>query len=82
MDLRYFIALGEEKGVQELPRLTMSQKKALCSLLDRFTDREAATIKKYEKTTNHDVKACEYYLKEKVKKIPGLKKYTEFVHFG
>lgn len=82
VELRYFIALSEEKKIRELPRLKNSQINALLRILENFTDAEAAKVKAIEKKTNHDVKAVEYYLKEKVAKIPGLKKHIEFIHFG
>ena len=82
VELRYFMALAEEKKIRELPRLKNSQINALLKIQENFTDAEAHKVKQIEKTTNHDVKAVEYYLKEKVKKISGLKNKTEFIHFG
>lgn len=82
VEVRYFIALSKEAGVKELPRVNAKQEKALLALIAGFTDKEAAAVKTIEKTTNHDVKAVEYYLKEKVSKISGLKQYVEFIHFG
>ncbi len=82
VEIRYFIALSKEAAIKELPRVSAKQEKALFAILDKYNDKEAAAIKKIEATTNHDVKAVEYYLKKKVEKIGGLKKYTEFIHFG
>jgi len=82
VEIGYFIALSEEKGIREFPAVTRKQEAALLQIIERFTDVEAAKIKLIEKKTNHDVKAVEYYLKEKIARIPGLKKYTEFIHFG
>jgi adenylosuccinate lyase len=50
--------------------------------VDRFNEKEAEKIKAIEKKTNHDVKAIEYYLKEKIERVAGLKMRTEFIHFG
>ena len=81
VEVRYFIALSNEPKV-DLPKLSAKQQKALLSIIDRFTEAEAKEVKKIEKTTNHDVKAVEYYLKKKVQKISGLKKHIEYIHFG
>jgi adenylosuccinate lyase len=82
VEVRYFIALSKEAGVKQLPKVSGSQEKALLSLIKKYNDKDAAEIKKIEKTTNHDVKAVEYFLKKKVAKIKGLKKHVEFIHFG
>ncbi len=54
----------------------------LTTLCDTFNEAEAEKIKAIEKTTNHDIKAVEYYLKEKMDTVPELVKAKEFVHFG
>lgn len=82
VEVRYFIALSKDAGVKELPRVNAKQEKALVALISGFTEKEAAEIKTIEKTTNHDVKAVEYYLKKKVASMSGLKKHIEFIHFG
>lgn len=82
VEIGYFIALSKEKGIRDLPKLTRKQEDALLRIIEVFSDSEAAKIKTIEKKTNHDVKAVEYYLKEKVARIAGLKKHTEFIHFG
>ena len=82
VEIGYFIMLSEEKGIRELPKLNAAQKKALWQIVEKFTEKEALAVSKIEKKTNHDVKAVEYYLKEKMAKIKGLKKHLEFVHFG
>ena len=59
---------------------------ALDSILERliqnFSEKEAKEIKILEETTNHDVKAVEYYLKHEIEKNPKLKNITRFIHFG
>ncbi|PIR53833.1 adenylosuccinate lyase, partial [Candidatus Peregrinibacteria bacterium CG10_big_fil_rev_8_21_14_0_10_42_8] len=82
VEIKYFIALSKEAGIKELPKVSSKQEKSLLALLAKYDDKEVAAIKKIESVTNHDVKAVEYYLKKKIEKISGLKKYTEFVHFG
>lgn len=82
VEVSYFAALAEEKGVRELKALTKKQKDALQQIVDRFTDKEVERVRAIEKKTNHDVKAIEYYLKEKIERAAGLKVRTEFIHFG
>jgi len=80
VEVKYFIALGE-LNLPQLPKLTDSQKKGLHAIHQNFGLVEALKIKDFEKTTNHDVKAVEYFVKEKLNTL-GLDKYSEFVHFG
>ncbi len=82
VEVRYFEALAAESGVSDLKKLNPDQKKGLENIINKFTSAEAKKVKAIERKTNHDVKAVEYYLKEKVGGIPGLKKSTEFLHFG
>jgi adenylosuccinate lyase len=82
VEIRYLIALGREKNVPELPKMESKQEQALLNIIEKFDHKEAEEIKKIEKKTNHDVKAVEYYLKKKVWGIAGLRKHTEFIHFG
>jgi adenylosuccinate lyase len=80
VEIEYFIALCE----LPLPQLSDFSKEnydALRALYTGFDVEEAAKVKEYEKTTNHDVKALEYYLKEKFS-TSGWDKWKEFVHFG
>lgn len=65
--------LGYEKVI--------SMKNKFNDLIENFSEGEASVIKNIENVTNHDVKAVEYYLKNKMT-LWGLKDYTEFVHFG
>jgi adenylosuccinate lyase len=80
VEIEYFIALCK----LPLPGLEEVNNKHFEKLRDiykNFGVEEAAAIKQIEKTTNHDVKATEYFVKENLEKI-GLAKYKEFVHFG
>jgi adenylosuccinate lyase len=54
---------------------------SICKLYEDFTEEDALRVKEIERTTNHDVKAVEYFLKEKFSSI-GIEKYAEFIHFG
>lgn len=80
VEIEYFITLSEF-GLPQLPELAISDKIALKNIYNNFTLSDAAKIKETEKITNHDVKAVEYFIKEKLQEI-GLEKYAEFVHFG
>ncbi len=83
IEISYFSALAADKTITELPALTDRQEKALAKIIDTFGAKQAAAIAAIEKTTNHDVKAVEYYLRETFKKskdLKGLKR--SFLHFG
>lgn len=80
VEVEYFIALCEFN----LPQLNGVDKKVYVSLRDiynNFTTEDANWIKETEKTTNHDVKAVEYFIKDKFETL-GLSAYKEFIHFG
>jgi len=80
VEIEYFISLAEF-GLPQLPAMNVSQKEALRSIYKNFSIEDALKVKETEKITNHDVKAVEYFIKEK---LDGLKlsAYSEFVHFG
>ena len=74
-------ALCAAKGVRECKPLSASERKALRNIAASFSVEDAARVKEIEKTTNHDVKAVEYFLKEKVKGT-SLEKRGEFIQIG
>lgn len=80
VEIDYFILLSQQ-GLPQLPKLSDSQVKSLKAVYQDFSFADAEVIKETEKTTNHDVKAVEYFIKEKLQ-AQGLEKYLEFVHFG
>lgn len=82
VEISYFAALADEKGIPELKALTAREKKAMQALVDEFDDKEAEKIRAIEKKTNHDVKAVEYYLRQELQKIVGAKFKHEFLHFA
>src|SRR5579872_1560021 len=80
VEVEYFIALCEHP----LPQLQGFDKNATEKLRDiyrNFSEADAASIKEIEKTTNHDVKAVEYFIKQQFDKH-NLQQYKEFIHFG
>lgn len=80
VEIEYFIALSEF-GLPQLPAIDVAKKTALKNIYQNFSIADALKIKETEKITNHDVKAVEYFIKDKLEEI-GLYDYTEFVHFG
>ncbi len=82
VEIEYFIALSD-MGLPQLPELSQQQKDALRAIYDpaNFTVAEAEEVKNIEMTTNHDVKAVEYYIKSKFDAL-GLSDRKEFIHFG
>ena len=77
VEVEYFKALNKKK----LLEISKKDINALDFLVNNFAIEDAQKVKAFEKTTNHDVKAVEYYLKEKLEEI-GLSKQKEFIHFG
>ena len=82
VEVGWLRALAAHPGVPELPRLEPPAEAFLTALLDGFGEPEAARVKEIERTTNHDVKAVEYYLKERLAASPALARVAEFVHFA
>lgn len=80
VEVLYFIAL-HEIGIPQLANYSSKHNKSLLNIVDEFSIEDANTIKEIEKTTNHDVKAVEYFLKEKFDHL-GLQEFKEFIHFG
>ena len=82
VEIKWFIHLSNNKKIKELPKLNIKENSYLIDLINNFNIQDAKRIKTIENKTNHDVKAVEYFLKEKFKKIKKLDKYTEFIHFA
>jgi adenylosuccinate lyase len=80
VEVEYFIALTEIPLPQLRP-LTTVERDQLGDIYEKFSEADAQEIKRYEATTNHDVKAVEYFLKDKMTAL-GLGQYIEFIHFG
>ncbi|EJF11445.1 adenylosuccinate lyase [Pontibacter sp. BAB1700] len=80
VEVEYFIALCE-LPLPQLEGVPPYQFAELRSIYEQFSEADALRIKETEKTTNHDVKAVEYFIKEKFDTL-GLSQYKEFIHFG
>ena len=79
--IEYFISLCE-LPLPQLKGFDHNLFERLRDIYRKLDEKDAARVKEIEKTTNHDVKAVEYFIKEEFDKIGGLDKYKEFVHFG
>ncbi|MFA5689716.1 MAG: adenylosuccinate lyase [Kiritimatiellales bacterium] len=81
VEILWLKALCAEPGIPEARKLSVDEIVLLDSILQNFTPAEAERVKKIEETTNHDVKAIEYYLKEKIAGT-ALEELNEFIHFA
>ena len=82
VELGWFAVLADTPGVPEVPPLAAESAEFLAQLARKFDPAAAERIKEIEATTNHDMKAVEYYLKEQIANHAGLKGVSEFIHFG
>lgn len=81
VEIEYFTALCEF-GLPQLAGVSAASLDGLRRIWQEFDESDAAHIKEIEKVTNHDVKAVEYFLKEKFDLVPELVPFKEFIHFG
>lgn len=81
VEIEYFITLCE-LPLPQLATMDHGLFPRLRAIYEDFSERDAARVKTIEQTTNHDVKAVEYFIKEKLDEIGGMDSYKEFVHFG
>ena len=82
VEVRWLQKLAGEPGIAECPPLGEEHRKYLEKLAAEFSPADARRIKQLEATTNHDVKAVEYFLKEKLSESPVFGPHLEFVHFA
>lgn len=80
VEIEYFIALGE-LPLEQLKSFDKKIVPSLRKLYTEFTEEDAAAIKEIEKTTNHDVKAVEYFIKARFEAL-NIAEFSEFIHFG
>ena len=81
VEIEYFIALSLEKKIKEVPAFSADLQKKLRAFYLNLTLADAEKIKLIENTTKHDMKAVEYFIKEKISKL-SCAKYSEFIHFA
>jgi len=82
VEVRWLQKLANCAEIKEVPPFDDQANAFLDALAANFSVEDAARIKTIERTTNHDVKAVEYFLKERVASVPALHAVTEFIHFA
>lgn len=82
VEIRWLQCLAANPGIAEVPVFSRDADAALERILAEFSEADAEAIKAIEKTTNHDVKAVEYFIKERFQQVPELQRVSEFVHFA
>ena len=82
VEVRWLQALAAHEGIAEVPAFSVQTQRILDAIVSEFTEADARRVKTIERTTNHDVKAIEYFLKEKVAGVAELAGASEFIHFA
>ena len=82
VEIRWLQALAAEPAIKEVPPLSDDARQRLDRIIDEFDLNAAERVKMIERTTNHDVKAVEYFLKERIAEQVGLVEISEFFHFA
>jgi len=82
VEVRWLLALSEADDIGEVAAFSTAAREALLAVAGDFSEDDAARIKAIERTTNHDVKAVEYFIKERIAGNAELKAASEFVHFA
>ncbi len=82
VEVRWLQALAAWDAISEVPVLSEHATNLLNNIVDKFSEEDATRVKHIERTTNHDVKAVEYFLKEKITGNTELEAVSEFIHFA
>ena len=82
VEVRWLQALAAHDGIGEVPALSPHADRLLNDIIEKFSEQDAQRVKNIERTTNHDVKAVEYFLKEKISGNVELEASSEFIHFA
>ena len=82
IEVSWLETLSKNPLITEVPVFSPESNAKLLAIADSFSIEDAKAIKEIEKTTNHDVKAVEYFLKEQISSIPELHEVSEFIHFA
>lgn len=82
VEIRWLQALAATPDIDEVPPLSPHALSLLNAIVDNFSEQDAQRVKNIERTTNHDVKAVEYFIKEKITGNEELEAVSEFVHFA
>jgi hypothetical protein len=82
IEIAWLVALSAEPGISEVPPLRPDVQAELAAAAASFATADAARVKVIERNTNHDVKAVEYWLKERFAAVPEIARVAEFIHFA
>ncbi len=82
VEVRWLETLAADSRIPEVPPLGDAARTRLAALVDDFSPADAERVREIERTTNHDVKAVEYFIKERIADVPELAAVSEFVHFA
>jgi len=82
VEVQWLLALARHSDIPEVPPLSKHAHQILVDIIDKFSEADALRVKNIERTTNHDVKAVEYFLKEKIQGNAELEAISEFIHFA
>lgn len=82
VEIQWLISLSEQKKINEVTSLNKQAQQTLLAIASNFSENDALRVKEIERTTNHDVKAVEYFIKEKITDTKELANISEFVHFA
>ena len=82
VEVRWLQALADHPGIPEVPAFSEHARHVLDGIVEQFCEEDAQRVKNIERTTNHDVKAVEYFLKEKIAGNAELEAVSEFIHFA
>ncbi len=82
VELRWLQCLAAHESIPEVPTLSPAATEAVNEIADNFSELDARRVKEIETSTNHDVKAVEYFIKERFADSEELKSIGEFVHFA
>ncbi|WP_092591121.1 adenylosuccinate lyase [Pseudidiomarina indica] len=82
VEIRWLQLLAQVPEIKEVPPLSEAAVQFLDAIIDNFSEQDAQRVKTIEQTTNHDVKAVEYFLKERVADHAELHQVSEFIHFA
>ena len=82
VEVKWLLVLAEKAGLAEVPEFSEDAVTFLHGIIDNFSEADALKVKEIEKTTNHDVKAIEYFLKKKAEENSEVNAVSEFFHFA
>ena len=82
IEIAWLVALSDEPKIAEVPPFSAAARAALAAVSTSFSAADGERVKEIEQTTNHDVKAIEYWLKERLAGVPEVARVSEFIHFA